>query len=385
MHFFNKDNITETLLDQKRLKADVEADQVIDDVVDEHGINAAKEIFRTLIREVDLPVDKLPENIRVFIKSNYFVPGWADTSKVKLAQEVFIDHGPKFLMFLYFKSLPLLYSMKNGVQVLVKTGRLAYEPGSDLVFTRRIAETGQFLLEVMSPGAFTNDKTGITMALKVRLIHASIRHFIGMGQWGQGELGKPINQEDLAATLMTFSASMIEGLQQFHIPVSAKEADAYQHCWKIIGHTMGIDGDLLPENAEDGKYLLQKILSRQSQYSGEGVLMAKALLSFVKKQVGSGILASSPNVLIRFLTGKEISDRIGVRRDRFWWLYYWLPAFLRTWFHIGESLEDKVNALETFADKASQKLVHTMVGYFDTYKQRNFQIPPALNHKWKLE
>lgn len=365
------------------MKGDPEADQLLDLLVKNHSVPSAKHWFDALIREVELPLDELPSEIQQFVSNHHLLPTWADVSKIRLAQELFIDHGPKFLLFLYFKSLPLLYSMKNGVQVLVKTGRLAHDPKAETVFTRRIAETGQFLLEVMSPDGFGGNMAAVITTLKIRLIHASIRHFIRRGNWDENVLGKPINQEDMAATLMTFSYTMIEGLQQFHIPVTRKEADAYQHFWRIVGFYMGIDRDLLPDTSDEASFLLKRILARQSAKSNEGALMTRALISFVSKRIESGLLKSSPEILIRYLTGKEISRNIGLKHSRFWWLYYLLPAFLKSWFRIGESLEDRVPSLERFADNASVKLVNAMVNYFDEYKQRAFKIPDALSKRWQ--
>ena len=374
--------LSDLFLDQKRLKADPEADLVIQKLVDKHGTPEARRIFDTLIREVEMPMDKLPQIIQQFVRQQNSIPGWANPQKIALAQQLFIDHGPKFLMFLYFKSLPLLYSMKNGVKVLVETSRLSHDHKSGMAFSRRIAETGQFLLEVMAPEGFKGNKPAVFAALKIRLIHAAIRHFIPTEYWNEPEWGKPINQEDLAATLMTFSVAMTEGLKQFNLTVSKAEEDAYLHYWLIIGSLMGIDEDLLPQKAEDGLYLLDAILSRQSAHSEEGVLLTKALTTFVSNRVESGILKTSPHVMIRFLTGKQIAGRLGVKRKRFWWLHWLLPAFLKIWFGIGERLEDRVKSFEYFSDQASKMLVRNMVKYFDSYKQRYFHLPDSLRRKW---
>ena len=378
-------HLSDKFLDHKRLVADPEADRMIEDLVRTNGIAESRRLFDMLIRETEMPVGKLPTPIRAYIEQNQHMPGWAEQKKIHMAQELFIDHGPKFLMFLYFKSLPLLYSMRNGVQVLIKTGRLAHSQQGQLIFTRRIAETGQFLLEVMSPGGFEKPYPAVSAALKIRLIHASIRHFLIAGKWNVSIWGQPINQEDMAATLMTFSVTMTEALKQFKIPVTPEEEDAYLHHWQIIGHLMGINHDLLPDHAREGKELLSKILKRQSAFSEEGVTLTRALTSFISNHVESGFLRRSPHVLIRYLAGKTIAKRLGVKRDRYWWLYILLPAFLRWWFRMGESLEEKFGFLERFADQNSRKLVIDMVGYFDTYKQRNFCIPKPLRKAWRIE
>ena len=57
------------------------------------------------------------------------------------------------------------------------------------------------------------------------------------------EWGTPINQEDLAGTLMTFSIQILDGFKKFKIPISEKDQEAYLHVWKVIGHVMGVRED----------------------------------------------------------------------------------------------------------------------------------------------
>ena len=378
------ESLTDEFLDTKRTRTDPGADRVIGQVVATHGREKAKKIFDTLIREVELPLDSLPGEIKSFINKNNTLPAWADSKQVRLAQDLFIDHGPKLLMILYFKSLPILYSMKNGARVLVKTGRLAHDPESSSIFTRRIAETGQFLLQVMCPDGLEHRKIAIEACLKVRLIHASIRHFIPTDQWNEAMWGKPVNQEDLAATLMTFSISLTDGLKQFNIRISREEEQAYLHCWRVTGHLMGIDDDLLPETPEEARFLLERILERQSAGSEEGKILTSALVRFVDEQIDSSILSASPRILIRHLAGVTIAERVGVRKGRFWWFHILLPAILKAFFSVGEKLEDRVGVLEKFTDKASHKILHKMVGYFDEYKQTHFTVPDSLKKEWQV-
>ena len=159
----------------------------------------------------------MPSATKDFLAATNVLPAWTDWNKVKLANDLFLDHGPKFLVFLYYRSLPILYSCANGAKVLVQTGRLSHQNDGHKIFARCIAETGQFMLEVMKPDSLKQGGTGIQAIQKIRLIHAAIRTFTPEEKWDATVLGVPINQEDLAITLMTFSVVMIDALERFGI------------------------------------------------------------------------------------------------------------------------------------------------------------------------
>ncbi len=181
---------TDDFLDSKRLITDPLADAVVERMVAEKGDQESRNIFGLLIRNINTPIDQLPSYVQDYILQTNRLPTWTDQLKVKMAQEFFIDHGPKFMLFLYYKSLPLLYVCKNGAQVLYRTGRLMHDPQSMQAFTRRIGQTAQFLLDVMTPGELGPGGQGIRSIQKVRLIHASIRHFVAAKDWSVELLGK---------------------------------------------------------------------------------------------------------------------------------------------------------------------------------------------------
>ena len=370
-------------LDQARLRADPLADKVIDDLVNEFGIAESRRIFDILIRNVEIPLDKLPESTKAYFEETKVLPSWIDWDKIKLANKVFLDHGPAFLAFLYYKSLPTLYACKNGVQVLVKTGRLSRE-GTDMEkFTRRVAETGQFLLFVMSPGGMTEKGRGVEAAQKVRLIHAAIRKFIKKETWDKNVLGEPINQEDLAITLMTFSISLIDALPRFKLSISDEEADAYLHTWKVVGHLMGVEAELLPDTAEEGRYLLAKILERQAGDTEGGRLMTAALISFAEEVIPRKFFDGSPRVIMRHLIGDEMAEILGVN-EKAGCLSSLAPFFVKRLLIKAEKLEDKYDFLEDVIDTFSLDLMHAMVNFFNKHKGAKFEIPEELAEKWKL-
>lgn len=374
---------THEWLDEARLRADPPADHLIEQLVLEKGQEAARNIFNLLIRNIQLPYAQLPTVVEQFVLQHSKAPAWVDWQKISLAEQVFLDHGPKFLVFLYFKSLPILYSFANGAQVLQDTGRMSHEGNDMQIFSRRIAETGQFLLDIMSPGGLNPGGMGIQASLKVRLIHAAIRYFVQQRDWDTDNLGIPINQEDMASTLMTFSVSMIEGMELMDIDLPLEEAEAYLHAWQVVGHYLGIEQMLIPQNVSEGKALLQQSMSRQSAPSEAGRILTRSLVQFSEGTLPGKLFDNLPRILIRRLNGARISRILDVR-PKYGLLYFLLPGILKRWLGWIERLEDLSEPASDILERFSQKLTRKMVGFFNSYKDSPFRISPELKESWGL-
>lgn len=373
---------TDEFLDQKRHVADPLADTVVEKIVQEKGEKEAFHVFDLLIRNIEMPVDQLPDEVEDFIQATDQLPNWADPKKIKQARELFLDHGPKFLLFLFYKSLPLLYTDKKGAEVLVRTSRLTHNVEDITIFTRRIAETGQFMIDVMSEGGLNPRGRGIESIQKVRLIHAAIRRFVKQSEWDAETLGEPINQEDMALTLMTFSISPIKALEQIGINESENRLEAYPHTWCTIGEILGIDKDLLPENLDQAQQLLDKVLERQSGSSEAGKLLAKVLVQFSRQTFPRDRLNDAPVYIIRSLIGRERADMLEIYPE-YSILGIGVPLFLRKLFRLSERFEDKIDGpIRLVIDRISDKMVRSMVGYFDSYKGRKFSISNEMKSRW---
>jgi hypothetical protein len=371
----------DALLDQQRQHADPLADEVVAQIVAQQGPEESLRLFDTLIRHLETPVEALPPVVNDFIRATRQLPAWTDWEKVATAHKLFLDHGPKFLIVLYYKSLPLLYSDAKGAEVLVRTSRLTHEDRSLKIFARRIAETGQFLIDVMTRGGL-RDGLGIRSIQKVRLIHASIRHFLDLEGWDDAQLGRPINQEDMAATLMTFSVALIDALEQFDIEERPERLEAFFHTWTAIGHNMGVRNELLPASLDEGRQLLARILERQSQSSEAGQLLTKALADFGRETLHSDKLQAAPEAFIRFFIGEERARLLGVA-PTYGCLASLAPELLGSFFRLGERLEDNIEGPVSLAlDLISRKTALAMVDHFNKFKGRKFHIPEEMGKAW---
>ena len=145
-------------------------------------------------------------------------------------EQLFSEHGPEIMMLLCCYSLPSSYAAKKGVQVLHRTAYLAKRPN------RRLFETAQFIVDVLSPGGLGPGGKGVRTAQKVRLMHAGIRHLILVdtkAPWSVDALGVPINQEDLLGTLMTFTWLILDGLAKLGVTLTPREQEAYLAAWLV--------------------------------------------------------------------------------------------------------------------------------------------------------
>ena len=365
-----------------RQQADPPADNLIAALVEQEGPARAKEIFDLLIRRVEMPVAELPPLVQEYWQAHQDLPARLDPAQLAIAQRFFLDQGPKLLLILYYKSLPLLYSCAQGAEVLARTARLDRPQGDWRIFTRRIAETGQFLLGVMKPGAMVAGGEAVQLIQKVRLIHASIRFFIQQGQWDAAAFGLPINQEDMAITLCSFSISALDGLARFGVEVSAEEQEAYQHTWGAVGEMLGLQADLIPQNVGDARMLEQAILEHQSGPSLAGQTLTAALVQFGQETLKLKQLQMAPESLIRFLAGEEIAGYLGLNQLP-GCLASLMPEVLAALFRKGERLEDRSRpALQQLFEQLSQLTMKAMVGYFDNYKQRGFVVPQEYTERW---
>mgnify|MGYP006276117693 CR=1 FL=1 len=211
-------------------------------------------------------------------------------------------------MLLCCYSLPSSYAAKKGVQVLHRTAYLAKRPN------RRLFETAQFIVDVLSPGGLGPEGKGIRTAQKVRLMHAAIRHLIltdTKAPWDTATLGVPINQEDMVGTLMTFTWLILDGLAKLGNSLTPEDQQAYFETWLVVGRLMGVDADLLPATVADARALTALIEQRQIAESPQGREMMAALLGMMQSNVPA-VFQTVPAALIREFLPADVATFLGV-------------------------------------------------------------------------
>ena len=298
--------VTDTILDAARMRGDALADATVAAVFKAGDTAAVARLLSSLMRD-DQKLGDLPAPVLEYLRQTSGVIARVPES-VAAGERLFAEHGPEVMMLLCCYSLPSSYAAKKGVQVLHRTAYLAKRPN------RRLFETAQFIVDVLSPGGLGPGGRGVRTAQKVRLMHAAIRHLIltdTAAVWDVTELGVPINQEDLLGTLMTFTWLILDGLHRLGVRLTPQEQQAYLDAWLAVGQLMGVEPELLPRTVAEAKSTTELIERRQIAESPEGREMTAALLGMMQTNLPHPF-KSMPGCLIREFVPSNVATYLGI-------------------------------------------------------------------------
>ena len=296
---------TDEFLTLKRQLTDVIADEFVNDTFNS---NEAKTQLRSYLATLthNNQLGSLPEVYRyqpLFANAGR-LPQWANARQMEQGHAFFARHASLIMNMLGLLSLPYCYAAADGARVLYLSERIRNDTA------KRLAETGDFVWEVMAPNAFTPEGKGFASILKVRLIHAAVRYYtLQSGKWNAGEWGQPVNQEDMAGTNLSFSLLVIRGLRKLDVAVSYADQQAFMHLWNVIGYLSGVEYDLLPDDGKQAIALEQAISNHQFKPSKEGQALTRALIDYFTSLNLQSPFGSKETVqLMRFLLGSEVAD-----------------------------------------------------------------------------
>jgi len=366
---------SDAVLDAARTRGDALADAVVAALFATGQTAAVSNLMATLMRNDQAAPAALPPVVQDYLaRTSSVAAHHPDT--VARGQRVFADHGPEILMLLCCYSLPSSYAAAKGVQVLHRTAYLAKRPN------RRLFETAQMIVDVLSPGGLDAGGRGVRTAQKVRLMHAAVRHLIladTQAPWPLPAWGTPINQEDLLGTLMTFTWLILDGLDRLKITVPPEDQAAFLDTWLSIGELMGIEPALLPRTVAEARALTAIIERRQVAPSPEGREMMAALLGMMNDNVPDGF-RTLPSSLLRQFLPPEVATFLGVPNH----------VIERELIALAERL---VHPLEVFADGEARR--HGLIRAFSVHLLRSmtaleldgrarFALPETLTQAWHL-
>lgn len=366
---------SDAVLDAARRRADPLADGVVAGLFANGGVGAVRGLMSHLVTNDQIVPEALPPPVHDYLAATSIVDP-RDAATIAAGEKVFAIHGPEILLILCCSSLPSAYAARKGVQVLHRTAYLAKRPN------RRLFETSQMIIDVMTPGGLGPGGRGLRAAQKVRLMHAAVRHLIlhdPSQAWDVDELGVPVNQEDMLGTLMTFSWLILRGLAHIGVPLPPAEAKAYADTWMHVGRVMGLEPDLLPSSVVETQLVSDIIERRQVAESAEGREMTAALLGMMQDNLPRP-LHGVPASLIREFLPPRVADALAVPNHPFEQAFIaTLDLLVRPFERWYDGEASRHVALRVFAVRMLQWMQKVELGD----QRASFSIPESLNDAWQ--
>ena len=276
--------------------------------------------------------------LRAYLDQGRQLPPWLDRAQVARAEDVFMEYGPTSCVLLFCASLPQCYVLPHLSEVLHVAGQLEART------EHRIRQTAAMVFPVMMKGGLTTPEGGgIAQVLKVRLIHATIRHLILRGPadeahervaplapaganssltqallahgWDVPRQGLPCNQLELAYTLLTFGYVFLDGMRTMGLALSSQEEAAFLHAWNVAGHVLGIRDDLMAQTMEAADKMfksMQATARAMPAVPDARPPLGRALVDAMARSIRLPVIRSLPVPMTRWLIGGRSAGEIGV-------------------------------------------------------------------------
>lgn len=282
-----------------------------------------------------------------YVRTAMALPAWADPEKIDRAETLFIDYGMLSCTLLFCSSLPECYVIPDLAAVLHMAGQLEQRT------EYRIRSTAAMIFPVMMKGGLTSAAgSGVAQVLKVRLIHATIRHLILRGDpccaatqgvvppleaaggaasmqqalfahgWDTPKDGVPCSQEELGYTLLTFGYVFLRSMRKLGLGLSHADEEAYLHTWNVMGHVLGIERALMPDTMPQAEAMFAKIQARGRAEPFEPdprPALGRDLMQTMEAVIPLRAIRPFPTLLTRYLCGKTTATDIGIAGRVAWY------------------------------------------------------------------
>lgn len=287
------------------------------------------------------------------------LPPWADRAALARCEQLFYDYGLLSCASLFCASLPECYVAPDLSEVLHVTGQL--EQRTDY----RIRATAAMIFPVMLDGGLSApERAGAAQVLKVRLIHATVRHLILRGTpaaaaaaalapegsdaaqaarvaplasleprgggmhatllahgWDTPRRGLPCNQEELAYTLLTFGYVFLRTLRRLGIGLPPADEAAVLHGWNVVGHLVGVDRALMAQTMDEADALFAAMQARgRARVAAPDPRppLGTALMLSMERLIPWRWARPLPRLFTRHLVGAQAARDIGLDAPAPW-------------------------------------------------------------------
>lgn len=217
----------------------------------ETGTKQLRPLFDRALADGIASVPEAPEPLRQFFESIEATPDWVDHEALRIGQRALRRGGADGMYIARDVALLGGYQFSGFNQTLLRTGAL--EKGSN----QRFAETMQWALDVIAAGGLDKFGSGYRSTIRVRFVHAMVRrHVQALPDWRAEQWGLPVNQTDMAATLVGALIAPTLGGLAMGIVATPAELSSIAHLTRYVGWLMGVQDEWLPRSFRDSVRIL---------------------------------------------------------------------------------------------------------------------------------
>lgn len=251
-------------------------------------------------------IDEAPPAFRSLLESAATPPPWFDPALADAGGRAWWKFGTLQSSTLY-QSLIYGYQARGFVRPLVATGQMA-----DHTYDR-VLSTGRWVALATAPGQMVPGNAGWSNTLRIRLIHAMVRHqLVTDGEWNEAEWGVPINQTYSALTIGGgFLALPMLVAGDLGIQYSAAEREAIAHLWRWIGWVIGVDDAMLPKSFAAAQQLFEVGAQFELEPDESSKKLTRALLREgyrIDIPLVPGLVTAMMNAMVRPMLSMSFSS-----------------------------------------------------------------------------
>ncbi len=300
------------------MRTDPLADAVVADLA-QLPRDAGKAMIDQALRDGIDAVTDTPQSLRTLFAQLDHIPFWLDLPEIDRGAAACVRHAQAAGIALGAASLVASYTNEAATRPLAMTRRFIDQ--ADL----RAYETFNWWLATVTPGGLHRHGTGFARTVQVRLIHAYVRrHLLRSGEWDTDAWGEPINQADMAYTVVTFSAIPLRAMRSLGVRYSPAELIAIYQLWRYMGYLMGVDEALLPAGKDESlrlEHLYHLLSPPPDEYCRElvnalidGPLSGQlhVLVPHMLKPLADRCARPLIQGLARAFAGDTVADRLGL-------------------------------------------------------------------------
>lgn len=259
-----------------------------------------------------------PQSLHDLVEQLGTVPDFVDFTQIDQGAAAFSRHAREAGLALSTTSLVSGYDNPAASKPLIVTGRF-----SEMAPVRAI-ETSMWVFTVGRPGGLHQFSEGFKRTVRVRMIHAFVRrHILTNVEWDTHADGIPINQADLAYTVVEFMWLPVRSMQMMGVYYTDDDLAAIYSMWRYMAYLMGVDTRIAPVNGTECQELEDLHMALGQPPNDDCRLLTHALLTdvlAVDVKQASGIIGivgrrygrQFVHGLTRAFVGERIADNLHI-------------------------------------------------------------------------